>query len=175
MSTLIPASSKEKFQKWYLNAFEGLYKMNAGDGAIVALMLVMPLYERYIISKVGEENKDGRETLLCEELGFLTKTHAEKFWNTFRDGLCHQGSFFVQSRLTKRKTNPLVLPRVGLGGDDHPNLPKFIVGDNGQETIFVNPWEFGRYILKKYENDPNLLESEAAPLLDLVFEVHGID
>lgn len=171
---MIEVSPEEKFQKWYLNSLNTLYeKMDHGDGGIAALMIVMPLFERYLTPKIPtdkkqEEQTKVRESIICEEFGFKSNDQAAKFWNVFRDGLCHSGSFFERSRTSTKKG--LTLPKVALGGQ-FSEIPVFDTNQKNEEIITLNPWKFAYFVIQKYKDDPSLLTLKDAPLLPLFYQV----
>lgn len=166
------ANLEERFKIWYLDIFHHLEKTKdipGGNGAIVALAAAMPLYERWL----DEESKKHtpqkkRAVLLMADLGLKTEEEAGKFWNVFRDGLCHSGSFYTSSSTASGKG--WILPKVGLSAD-HPDKPHFAKTPDGKtEAIFVNPWGLIRHILIKYEGNPMLIRLVDTPLLPLLIE-----
>jgi len=51
-------SATERFQWWYVDIFNYLEKTEQiplGNGAIVALMMVIPLYERYLTVELAKD------------------------------------------------------------------------------------------------------------------------
>lgn len=174
MTYLIEVPAEAKFEKWYLNAIQTLHdKMGHGDGGIAALMIVMPLFERYLTPKIPADKKQDeqaeiRNSLIRAEFGFADDIQAAMFWNVFRDGLCHVGSFFEQSRTAAKKG--WVLPKIALDGS-FSGVPTFDKDQNGEEIIKLNPWLFADFVIQKYRDDPSLIHSIDAPLLPLHYEV----
>ena len=173
MTITIEVSPEEKFQKWYLNSLQMLQdKMNHGDGGLAALMIVMPLFERYLTPKIPadkkqEEQSKIRNSIIKEEFGFADDVQAAKFWNVFRDGLCHVGSFFEQSRSATK--NGWILPKVVLGGG-FSGIPTFDKNQDGEDVIKLNPWLFAHFVIQKYKDDSSLLHLKDAPLLPLYYQ-----
>ncbi len=167
MTYLIEVPAEVKFKKWYSNAIEILGKLNHGDGGIAALMVALPLYERYLTDVTGGDVHK-RASVIKDELGFADDLQARIFWNVFRDGLCHMGTFWEESDKSVEKG--WVLPKVGLD-DKHPPIPTFTKDSDGKDVIIVNPWKFVEFILGKYSSNPNLLHSATAQLLPLYFVV----
>jgi hypothetical protein len=163
----IEVSLEDRFRIWYLEPIETLKTcLKNGNGAIAALMIAMPLYERvYRFALSNNEPHTGNRPLwVMNDLRLKSETEAKLFWNVFRDGLCHTGSFFEQSDRSSS------LPKIGLDGK-YPDFPTFITTETGEDAIIVNPWNFIAYILNKYEDNVLLLEYESAPLLPLRYVI----
>lgn len=161
---LIPVSAEERFRIWYIEPLDLLSKTEFGHGAILALMAIMPLYERvyeYLLST--KSVPDNRPLWVKNDLNLNSEDEAKLFWNVFRDGLCHTGSFYEES--DKSKKNNWTLPKISLGVK-HPNFPTF-TKINNQDVITINPWGFISHVLAKYQGDLALLEYAPAPLLAL--------
>ena len=95
---ILEAPPQDRFRIWYKEPFEMLERMNMGNGAIIALMMSLPLYERVYRHKVStKEIIDNRPLWVKNDLKLKTEAEAQIFWNVFRDGLCHTGSFFEES------------------------------------------------------------------------------
>ena len=56
----------------------------------------------------------------------------------------------------------------------HPDFPRFTKYKvTGEDIIEINPWGLIRHIMKKYENNSELLQYAKAPLLDLHYVVEA--
>ncbi|MCW0218551.1 MAG: hypothetical protein OJI67_09540 [Prosthecobacter sp.] len=163
-------------QRWFdqpLKAMEDPNFIPEGNGAIIALMAVFPLYERYIKhqciqSGFHKDNYDALKQFRARDLGLSDNptTDADQFWNVFRDGLGHFGMPFEDS--TKARENDWELPKIYLGGECG-HLPKFIVNEKNERVVTLNPWGFVQFVLDKYRADPNLLaQNPDSPLLPLL-------
>src|SRR5258708_27465715 len=108
-------STDQRFQWWYRDIFTYLEKTKEiplGNGAIAALMMVLPLYERYLTVELQKDptyvaasqqlQSEKRFKLIAKDL-HLSEQEAKLFWNVFRDGLCHTGSFFEVSGQSAKK------------------------------------------------------------------------
>jgi hypothetical protein len=160
-------STPEKFRLWYVNVFSYLeHQTPGGSGAIIALAAALPLYERWVVANVSSPGRASRHALISSDLRISDLVKTAKFWNVFRDGLSHTGSFFRHSKTQRDECWPH-LPKVGLS-KDYPSFPQFIIDPNtGLEVILLNPWGLIAHILEKYERNPSLLEGADAPLLPL--------
>ena len=159
----ISLSVEQRFEKWYIKPLYRLeHCIEEGDGAIAALMVAMPLYERYLAHEL-KNNDSLRPPFVQKELGFSTLLESQLFWNVFRDGLCHRAHFFEESTKSTEKLGPL--PKVSLH-NDNPPFPVFGTDpESGKQAIYLNPWKFIAFILSKYENNLPLKEKADAPLL----------
>lgn len=161
-------TTEERFKRWHSDIFVHLEKTSEikdGNGAIVALTAAMPLYERWLESEMSKTTpKASRASILKVDLGITTEENAQKFWNVFRDGLCHTGAFFAESG--RSRSEGWTLPKIGVSAD-YPDKPLFKQAASGEDAIFINPWGLIRHILKKYENNVSLMESIDAPMLEL--------
>ena len=155
-------------QQWFdqpLNVIEHGGQIPDGNGAIIALMAVFPLYERYLNSIRASQPKAQYWQCLSDDTGLNDLKKAEMFWNVFRDGLLHRGMPFDCSR--KARDKRLTLPKVSLDGS-HSSLPVYRVSVKGEQVICFNPWGFVQHVLNKYRTDPELLNRDGdAPLLVL--------
>ena len=88
------STPSERFDAWYVKAIEKLKELPEGDGAFAALMIALPLYERYITAKLKLEGKTIDEEALKLEIGRdlrLTDGQRRVFWDVFRVGFTHHG------------------------------------------------------------------------------------
>jgi hypothetical protein len=152
------------FKRWFEASVLALQKnLKDGDGAIAALMVVLPLYERYIhvTRNLSAEPKPAFCQLMASEFELDTQSQAETFWTTFRHGFCHTGMPFVEN------IQGVALPKVGLNGA-YPKLPKFVTEPGGEPAIVLDPWKFAHHVLDIYRANPSLLEQhQDAPLLPI--------
>src|SRR5665213_2816205 len=88
------ATPMERFQGWFVRAIEKLDELPEGDGAFAALMIVLPLYERYVVAKLklaGKGASDAeKQAEMSSDLG-LKDGQRRTFWAIFRVGFTHQG------------------------------------------------------------------------------------
>ncbi len=156
------SSPTERFNGWFVRSIEKLKELPEGDGAFAAMMIALPLYERYIIAKLKLDGRPtGEEDIareICDDLK-LDDQQRRIFWGMFRTGFMHQA--MVQTG----KTRWLVSDRFGA-------LPEFKMF-NGQGCICIDPWKFTARVLSGFMGNPRLITvSESFPLAD-VFEVRG--
>ena len=152
------------FGRWFEASIFALQKnLKHGDGAIAALMVVLPLYERYIhiMLQTAADPKPKFYELMAQKLQLGDKNQAETFWTTFRHGFCHTGMPLERGRKLG------ALPKVAFNGN-YPELPEFRVTTEDEQVILLDPWKFAHHVLKIYRADPSLLERHAdAPLLPI--------
>lgn len=151
------------FHRWFDAAVAVLeQQLKNGDGAIAALMVTLPLYERYIhITKAGDAVRPFYQ-IMADDLRLPTADCARLFWTTFRHGFCHSGMPFDQDQHGNQ------LPKVSFR-HDFPTLPTFHTdAATGEDVIRLNPWGFAHRVLDIYRDNPALLDLHPdAPLLPI--------
>lgn len=168
MKKIFEVPDEDKFKLWYegpLRVLEGFIKH--GHGGICALMVALPLYERVYRYAVLNGTPDNRPEWVKDDLHLDSIEDAKIFWNVFRDGLCHSGSFFEESEKYERGE----LPKIHLDAK-FTYKPKF-VRKNDQFVVRFNPWDFCKHVLKKYENNRGLLSYDKAPLIPLYLVIES--
>jgi hypothetical protein len=128
------------FNAWYVKPLAVLKKEVAADAGWIALMVIFPLYERFLSAKVSKAGQGiTKITLVAVDLR-LTEEEADVFWKLMRHGLLHQGMPKLLDLRSGRSLGYAVYMRTDLG------LPKF--GErNGKPTLFFNPWVLTEYLL----------------------------
>ena len=150
------------FDRWFDRAISQLEKMENGDGGTAGMMIVLPLFERYV-DILEENDPSGRKRyeILASELQLKTPLEAEKFWTTLRHGFCHVGMPLKRGRRLK------TLPKVYFAAQ-YSHLPEFQTAPNGEERLCLDPWKFIHYVMSIYRRDPVLLiRHPDAPLLGI--------
>ena len=169
MKKWIEVSDADKFKLWFDYPIKQLESIKGGHGGFCALMVALPLYERFYRYAVSKGAPDNRPEWVKNDLLLKTTDEAKMFWQVFRDGLCHTGSFFEETRDYKKED----LPSISLD-EKHSYSPKFLT----REGIFIvelNPWKFWKHVLDKYTSDPGVLDYAKAPLLPLHMLSAGVD
>ena len=69
------ATPLEKFDGWFVRAIDKLDELPEGDGAFAALMIVLPLYERYTVAKL---NLTAEQKPLSDKLQGLQQAAADR-------------------------------------------------------------------------------------------------
>ncbi|MEK7706677.1 MAG: hypothetical protein AAB380_01615 [Verrucomicrobiota bacterium] len=156
-------------QRWFdqpLCVIEHGGQIPAGNGAVIALMAVFPLYERFLDSvRAAQPNGTDHWKCLADDTGLNDSLKAAMFWNVFRDGLLHRGMFFEDSKKAREPQKQWGLPKVSLH-IKHPPLPTYGITNKGEQVICLNPWGFVQHVLNKYRADPELLTRDTdSPLL----------
>lgn len=155
-NTLTPI---ERFEKWFVVPINKLKELPEGDGAFIALMAVLPLYERYIIAKLkhaNTETSDEKQRIAISNDLNLNNHQRSIFWAVFRVGLCHQA--MPQSG----KTKWMISSKFG-------ELPEFSE-ENGTRYVKLDPWKFADRVLQKYQSEPHLISiSESFPLASIFY------
>ena len=150
------------FYRWFDKAISQLEKLENGDGGTAGMMVVLPLFERYIdILEANDTAGRKRYDIMATELRLTTPFEAEKFWTTFRHGFCHTGMPLKRGRRIK------VLPKVCFAAK-YSSRPEFRTDRNGEEFLCLDPWKFIHYVMAVYRHDPTLLVRHPdAPLLGI--------
>ena len=120
-------------------------------------MIAMPLYERYIISKLKLKNKSTDEESVRNEIASdlnLTDGQRAVFWDMFRNGFMHEA-----------------MPKDGktlwATSSEFTELPEFKT-INGHDYICIDPWKFADRVLNKFIDDHRLITaSESFPLASI--------
>jgi hypothetical protein len=153
---------KVLLDRWYSAPIRKLECLPHGDGAIAGVMIVLPLFERYIHIKKSKDTS-GRNfyQIMADEVGLPSPQVAEEFWKTFRHGFCHTGMPFEEDR----NQNPL--PSISFR-HDYPKFPQKVKGNNNNDVFIIDPWKFIHHVHDIYLADPTLLEQHPqAPLLPI--------
>ncbi len=163
MSTSISISDpKTLFDRWFEQPIARLRKLDNEDGGTAGMMIVLPLFERYIqILKMSDRSGRTWYQIMADELKLADEIEAEKFWTTFRHGFCHTA--MPLERGEKIKT----LPKVRLASE-FSSHPEFLPTASGEELVRLAPWKFIDYVMDLYRNDPNVLTRDPdAPLMGI--------
>ena len=148
---------KELFNRWFVSSIEKLKELPHGDGAFAALMVAIPLYERYIIATLKMANINCTDENVRKEIGNdlgLEDRERSIFWEMFRNGFMHQ------AMPRGGKTKWMVSHKFGA-------VPQF-KEVNGVMCVLLDPWKFADRVLQKYENDSRLITaSESFPFASI--------
>lgn len=160
MSTATVADPQTLFDRWFNSAIAQLEKLPHGDGGTAGMMIVLPLYERYIyIQRAGGSPVLGFYNVMAADLQLASPSDAEAFWTTFRHGFCHTGMPLERDR------GGNALPKVSFSAQ-FTWRPEFHTVPGGLRVVCLDPWKFIHYVMGKYRNDPTLLTQHPdAPLL----------
>lgn len=142
------------FERWFGRSVDKLRELPNGDGAFAALMIAIPLYERYIIAKLklaGSATGEAEvQVAVGTDLG-LEDWQRRIFWQMFRVGFMHQ------AMVMDGKTKWMVSHEFG----ETPEF-KTIAGVN---YICFDPWKFTDRVLAQFRADHRLITaSESFPL-----------
>jgi hypothetical protein len=128
---------REHFDSWFVKVLESLYQKH--DAGFVIMMTVFPLLERYLRQRSGIPGENVRlNDKFFEELrGIFPKlgdaSQARAFWQVYRNGLLHQGTFSQQETVY-----------YGLASHD---IPETIVIDKTTGNFVVHPVRFAKEVL----------------------------
>ncbi len=150
---------RQKFIRWYVRPFNRLKRIKSGDGAYLALSMGFFLCERFyrIRSNTITQHWKTLPFLTAAARGYDCDLRVfQAFWDLFRNGIQHQGA--PKKRYTAHwlPGKPKVRLRWVIG-DSLPYRPAYIVAD-GVRRVGVNPWEFTRFILRRFLETPRALE-----------------
>lgn len=158
------ATPVERFNGWFVRSIDKLKELPEGDGAFAAMLIALPLYERFIVAKLKLGGEPIGQDEIAREIGAdlgLAEGERRAFWAMFRTGFMHQA--MVQTG----KTVWLVSHRFGA-------LPEFRTY-GGRSCLCVDPWKFADRVLATFLQDPRLITaSESFPLAD-VFAVDATE
>jgi hypothetical protein len=137
MSTVASISDpKSLFDRWFEQPMALLEKLDNQDGGTPGLMIVLPLFERYIqILKNNDTSGRSWYQIMADELKLSNPDEAEVFWTTFRHGFCHTA---MPLKYGKKIRN---LPKVRLAAE-YSEQPKFSSPPGGEELLLLAPWKF---------------------------------
>lgn len=154
---------KTLFDRWFEQPIALLLeKLDNEDGCTAGLMIVLPLFERYI-QILKNNDKLGRDwyLIMADELKLGNAYEAKVFWTTFRHGFCHTA---MPLQHGKKINN---LPKVRLA-KEYPDRPRFDTDAKGEELILLNPRGFIQYVMDLYRHDLSLLTQDPdAPLMGI--------
>ncbi len=147
----------ERFEGWFIKPIEKLKELDNGDGGFAALMIAIPLYERYISGKLKldgrAESDENKKTEIAADLK-LSDHQRSIFWSIFRIGFMHQA-----------------MPKAGNTGwvvsQTYGELPEFKTQGN-RTFVCLDPWKFAARLLNKFKKDPRLITTSGSfPLADV--------
>ena len=153
---------KTLFDRWFEQPIARLRKLDNEDGGAAGMMIVLPLFERYIqILKMSDTSGRSWFQIMADELKLAHEDEAEKFWVTFRHGFCDTAMPLTRGRKIK------TLPNVRLAAE-FSSQPEFLTTSSGEELLRLAPWKFIGYVMDLYRNDPGLLTRDPdAPLMGI--------
>lgn len=150
-------NATERFERWFAQSISKLKELPTGDGAFAALMIAIPLYERYIIGKLklsGSETKEADVKAAVSADLKLDSKQRSIFWDMFRNGFMHQ------AMPTDGKTKWMVSSEFG-------EIPEFKEVE-GVNCILLDPWKFADRVIKKYKDNPDVITaSDSFPLASI--------
>lgn len=151
------ASPIERFDGWFVKSIKKMNELPEGDGAFAAMMVALPLYERYIIGKLKMDGKPSGEEDIRKEIAADLELDVHQrgiFWEMFRNGFMHQG----MGKAGKTKW---------MVGHTFGELPEFKTVD-GHSYVCLDPWKFADRVLDRFQKDHRLITaSESFPLADV--------
>ena len=163
------SKASELFNIWFVKPLEILKAEIGPDAGWVALMVTLPLYERWIRAKLKTEaatthkgNGDkARDELIWKDLGLDNIEQAQTFWSVMRDGISHSAMPRIgDSRKQKKADNPRYVL--------HTKCSAFpVFGEyDGKPIIYINPWKFADHVIQLLKDQPNLIfvDSKEFPL-----------
>ena len=138
---------EELFRRWFVAPIEVLQReLPKGDGAFVALMAILPLYERAIIAELKLARQDiSQETIgtrVESDLGINEDTR-RRFWAIYRNGFMHQGMGLDGKSKWRISASYKLAPEIKT--------------ENGGDFVCLNPWDFARHTIEKFVNRPELI------------------
>ena len=157
-------TSIELFERWFGRPVEKLRELPNGDGGFAALMIAIPLYERFIVGKLKLEGSPTGPDEMKEAIGAdlkLQDRERSTFWDMFRNGFMHHGM------ARDGKTKWAVSHRFG-------ELPEF-KEIRGETIVCFDPWKFADRVLNAFRVDPRLITASDSFPLASIFELRPED
>ena len=153
---------KTLFDRWFEQPITQLRKLDNEDGGTAGMMIVLPLFERYItILEMNDKSGRARYQIMADELELTDPHDAEKFWTTFRHGFCHTAMPLQRGWKIKD------LPKVRLAAE-YSHRPQFVTLPSGEELLLLAPWKFIHYVMDISRHDLSLLTRHPdAPLMGI--------
>ena len=150
------------FDRWFEQPIGLLQKLDNEDGGTAGMMIVLPLFERYIeILKLNDKSGRGWYQIMADELKLTDPYEAKVFWTTFRHGFCHTAMPLEHGKKIKN------LPKVRLAAE-YSERPQFSTPPGGEELLLLAPWKFIHYVMDIYRKDVSLLTQHPdAPLMGI--------
>jgi len=127
------ADSKVLFQRWFGNAIKKLEEMENQDGGTAGMMIVLPLYERYVQIN-SKKSKQNWLVYMANDLTLKARPEAVIFWTTFRHGFCH----LAMPLEVARNRKPLPKARFST---DFSWRPTFVTEPGNQQLICLDSLE----------------------------------
>ena len=134
---------EQLFDRWFTQSIAKLKELPTGDGAFAALMIAIPLYERFIVGKLKLAGSETKEDNVKQEVAAdlnLDDRQRSIFWEMFRNGFMHQ------AMAKDGKTKWMV-------SHTFDALPVFKEID-GVNYILLDPWKFADRVITKYKDNP---------------------
>lgn len=148
-STDIPACEElSLFGRWYLRPLEALRQLPNGDGGFAALIIVCPLYERYVQHRRGRSSDHDIASQLVGDFG-LSRSDAQTVWDVVRHGLLH-------SAMLKNQSGPV---RRSWTTHYRFDCPFEVDPSTTPATLRIQPWLFVDHVVALYERDPSIVTS----------------
>jgi len=145
------------FERWFGKAIDKLRELPEGDGALAALMISIPLYERFVVAKLTLDGKKADDVSIQREIGDdldMNDGQRRVFWEMFRNGFMHE------AMAKGGKTKWMIR-------HDFAPTPKFTTVDGIQYVCF-DPWKFSERVIEKFRKDPRLITaSESFPFASI--------
>lgn len=138
---------RDRFTRWFANPVAKLKELPNGDGGFAALMIALPLYERFLAARLEMTGGPARKQAIRGEMAkdlCLTRQQVEMFLKVFRHGFMHRG--MGQPKEANWMTSC-----------EFTAKPEFRVYD-GKTCICLDPWKFADRVLKEFFNCPSLID-----------------
>ncbi len=148
-------SEADRIQKWYYDPIEE----QGEHRAITILMLIIPIYERYLRYACSHEGGFGLNTCPVQQIAnqfAISREQAYHFWQIMRNGLLHRGTPKEMAGLKQyalTNTGPVI-------SEPHP----------GQ--LIINPYAVRDLLIPLFKNNPNFWSQSGYPVPDEVTPIY---
>jgi hypothetical protein len=161
MGTIIEDDAVNLFNRWLVEPIERLKAIPNGDGAFVAFMVALPLYERLTVARLKLANQPtGEDEIRAAMSGDIGLDPRERsiFWEMFRNGLLHHA-----------------MPKAGktswLFEDSFSAIPQFKTF-GGNPVVCINPWKSADRVFREFLADPQLIVASESFPMGSIFGMH---
>jgi hypothetical protein len=162
------SESLDKFEKWFATPIRQLTSIENGDGSFVMMSVSFSLFERFVKSDLIRSETKADPCNFFKRAAAITNVEEplfKLFWGMYRDGIQH----YLQPKTFKTKGVQYgwsISHKFGA-------MPSFIIDLGIEKTIGIDPSKWTNFVLKLYENDPEILDIMESHSLGGIYH-HGM-
>jgi len=149
-------SAYDQFKAWFITPLEELEQLSineTADGRLIALMISISLFERFVKSKLHSERRNGEKFFNQEAASILGIDEARfaDFWTVYRVGFMH----YSQPKTSTKDGLPLYWEL----SDTFAEVPEYYF--DPKERIWfirIDPWKWAKRTFRLWESRPDLVD-----------------